>query len=380
MQLRSACALLLSAALGLPGAARADRASGTWTGEVEARGNYYWERSTRVIAPELTAQTESPGGLRLRANYLVDTITSASVAAGAITDDRFTEIRHDVSVGTGYEIDLHDAHLDLSLDARYGVEPDYTSTGGTLGAALSLNDRATVFRLGTSYVHDVVGKKLRGANRDADGRDLSDRGTQGRLDALALNVAFEQVLTPRLVLALGYDLGLLAGYQHNPYRTVGVGGGAPVEERHPDDRTRHNAHARLALHVPQTGTSIHGMYRAYLDSWDIAALTPELRLYQELGEMFMLRLRYRYYTQTRAFFQRPDGYSTEDRYVTDDPKMAAFQSHLIGLMWLVRLAFLERSALDFAWRASLELLAEYNLTNNEHGDGVVLQAALRMPL
>ncbi|MEY4581343.1 MAG: hypothetical protein RL701_6046, partial [Pseudomonadota bacterium] len=28
--------------------AHADEASGTWTGEVEGRGNYFYERSTRV--------------------------------------------------------------------------------------------------------------------------------------------------------------------------------------------------------------------------------------------------------------------------------------------------------------------------------------------
>jgi hypothetical protein len=37
--------------LGAPLAA--DEASGTWTGEVTVQGNYYWETSTRVVAPEV---------------------------------------------------------------------------------------------------------------------------------------------------------------------------------------------------------------------------------------------------------------------------------------------------------------------------------------
>lgn len=363
----------------LPTGARADGSSGTWTGDIELRGNYYWERSTRVVAPELTANAESPDGVRVHANYLVDTITSASVAAGALTDNRFTEIRHDLTLGTGYELDLDGAQLDLTLNGRYGYEPDYTSTGVTLGGALSLNERTTIFRLGATYVHDVVGKKLRGANRSEDGRDLSDRGTQGELDALVLNLGLEQVLTPRLVLTLGYDLGVAHGYQHNPYRRVVVDG-TPVDELHPSDRTRHNGHARLAWYIPESGTAIQALYRAYLDSWDIAALTPEARVYQEIGDLVMLRLRYRYYTQTRAFFQRPDGsYTAEDEHFTDDPKMSEFDSHLLGTMLLVHLEFLDQTPLDFAWQATLEFTFEYNWSSSAYGDGIIAQAALRLP-
>ena len=51
---RAAIAVVaLAAMLALPGEpARADELTGTWTGNVELRGNYWWERSTRVIAPE----------------------------------------------------------------------------------------------------------------------------------------------------------------------------------------------------------------------------------------------------------------------------------------------------------------------------------------
>src|SRR5579862_1045924 len=40
------------------GPVMADEASGTWTGTVEARGNYFWERSTRVIVPTFKVVTE----------------------------------------------------------------------------------------------------------------------------------------------------------------------------------------------------------------------------------------------------------------------------------------------------------------------------------
>ena len=372
-------AALAACVLGLvaPGVTRAqgDPPAGEWQADVEIRGNYYLERSTRVVAPEAELEVRTPQGVRLQAGYLVDTITSASLGAGAVTDNRFTEIRHDVTAGGAYEFDLGDQQLDLSVTGRYGYEPDYTSTGASAAARMSMNDRATVLSLGATYIHDVVGKKLRGADRTAAGRDLSDRGTQGTLDAFVLNAGFEQALSPQLTVAVGYDLGLLYGYQHNPYRGVGA-----RDEQHPDRRGRHNAHARLAYYFPETGTALHAIYRAYLDTWDIGALTPEARVYQELGDLLMLRLRYRYYTQTRAFFQRPDGnYLDGDEHITADPKMSEFHSHLLGTMLLLHLEFLERTPLDFAWQSTLEFTFEYLWNTSASGNAVLAQAALRVP-
>src|SRR5262245_18136952 len=59
---------------------QADDATGTWTGSLEGRGNYYWERSTRVVVPAAKIKLAAPNGLRVGADYLVDVITSASIA------------------------------------------------------------------------------------------------------------------------------------------------------------------------------------------------------------------------------------------------------------------------------------------------------------
>src|SRR3954468_16017199 len=83
----------------------ADAVTGTYTGSVALRGNYYWERSTRVVAPSLTAAVETPHGVRVDGTYLIDAITSASQATGVQTDNTFREIRHDAQLGVGHEFD-----------------------------------------------------------------------------------------------------------------------------------------------------------------------------------------------------------------------------------------------------------------------------------
>src|ERR1700759_1228744 len=88
--------------------ARADEASGRWTGLVEARtANYYWERSTRVVVPSARVTVESPNGIRIHADYLVDVIASASIAqTGGGSDKVYTELRHAIGTGIGKTVSV----------------------------------------------------------------------------------------------------------------------------------------------------------------------------------------------------------------------------------------------------------------------------------
>lgn len=359
--------------------ARADEVTGTWTGNVELRGNYYWERSTRVIAPAARLRLDAPNGTELHAGYLVDTITSASQAFGALVDRRFTEIRHDFDIGASHEWDLprEGDTFRLGGSVRHSFEDDYQSYGAGVNGALSFDEDATVFRLNLNVLHDIARQQFRGADRSAGGRDLSDRGVIGELDAVVIGGAWDQILSPVLVSSLGYEIAYLDGYQANPYRLVPVGP-TPMMERHPETRLRHTATGRLAYYIRPTGTALHAMMRIYSDDWDIDAVTPEGRIYQELGPSTQVRLRYRYYQQTQASFAPPDGGYPEDAaYFTADPKMTAFHSHLLGFAGSLRLDGLAGSSLDFASRATFELSFDYLWNTNRYGNAVIAQAALR---
>ena len=351
-----------------------------WHGEVSLRGDYFWERSTRVVAPGLDARVETPWQVELSGHYMLDAITSASQATGVQTDRAFTERRHEGGLGVAREWDLQSAILGLSLYGRYSSEPDYQSLSGNLTASLAWNDRASTATLGIVYLHDWVGAILRGANRSFGGRDLSDRGVVGQLDAVTVTATFEQVLSPQTLLQVGYDLGVQRGFLANPYRQVSVQG-VLRPETHPDERWRHTGSARLAHVFPETGTAVHLLYRAYLDSWRIAAINPEVRIYQELGDSWLLRLRYRHYRQRRAFFYRADqaDYRVEDPYFSSDPKMSAFYSHLLGVKlrgngaWVAPL--LGSWVRDWIGELSVERL----WTTNRFGNAVIGQASLTIP-
>nr|MDQ3036770.1 DUF3570 domain-containing protein [Myxococcota bacterium] len=358
-----------------------DRTTGTWTGAVEVQGNYYWETSTRVVAPELRFQLTSPDGTDVHAEYLVDSITSASIAAGVVEDIRFTETRHQVSLGVGHELDLGEAQLRLDLSTRISHEPDYLATSATLAATLSLAQRCTLIGLSLTYIHDDVGAVVRGGQPRVgdDGRDLSNRGRVGELEGVTVGLSLSQILTPTLVATVGYDLVHNWGFLQNAYRGVMIEGVVRPED-HPDERTRSSLYGRVALFVPETRTAFHAMYRFYVDGWDVAALTPEVRVYQELGDELTLRLRYRYYQQTRSFFYRsPDQYVTGDPFVTNDPKMEAFESHLFGVHARVGMGMLAQTPLSFAGDGEVWFSFDYWVQTSRFGNGVIAQAGVRVP-
>jgi len=367
--------------LGLPPrGSRADEVTGTWTGDVQVRGNYYWDRSTRVVAPELIAQLEAPQGSRLRVDYLVDSITSASIAAGALEDTRFTEIRHDIAIKGGHEFYTRENPVDVWGGVLFSREPDYFSFSSFFQPTIWLADRATMFRGRATYRHDEIGQNFRGGSQMRPGDDGSISGSNFRetLDAISIAVGWEQALTPTLVLEVAYDFTLQSGFLANPYRSV-LGGQRP--EEHPDLRLRNLLYSRLAWYIPRSRTSLQAIYRSYLDDWAISAINPEVRIYQEMSPYFQTRLRYRYYKQTSSFFYKndPTTYTFQDRYVTSDPKMSAFQVNEIGIQFLVLGSFLEGRAHRSIAGAQFDISFNYRWNTNAFGNQVIAQTGVRIP-
>lgn len=379
--MRACVSLLVAfAMLGAASSVRADESSGRWTGQVSLWGNYYWETSTRVEAPGASFRLSSPDGVDVRGDYLLDAITSASIAAGVSTDQRFTEIRNQGSLGVGHEFDLGTEQLRLDVSGRVSIEPDYVATGVTLSGVLSMAERCSLLGFSLGYIHDDVGQVIRGGA--SAGAALSNRGRVGQLEGVQAGIYFSQILTATSVLTVGYDLVHNNGFLQNAYRQVPIVGSQPVPEHHPDQRTRHSFYGNLRWIVPESDTAFHLMYRVYVDDWGIGALTPEARIYQGLGSNVMLRLRYRYYNQLHAFFAPPiGGYTSvmDEQFVSADQKMAAFENHLIGFHALVQLNFLAESPLSFLEQGHFILSFDYYLQGSRFGNAVIAQAGVEVP-
>ncbi len=344
-------ALVLALLLAAP--ARADE-----NNQITLRGNYWRDRNTRVIQPEADLSKELPTGTILSAHYLLDTITSASIAAGASADKTFTELRNEAGFGLAQRL----RQVTLSATYSYSSESDYWAHLMTFGAAVDLFEKNTMLAMKLAY----------GINSVAQRAGATVYVPVGGLQTFGLIASWTQVLSQRLLGTLEYDLGVIgfgskigdptgtpdkdSGYQANPYRSVNLGG-SPARESVPFQRIRQSVSLTLRWYVP-TGSRttpyliFRPSYRFYWDDWGMLTHTPELRMYIPVGPV-EFRFTGRYYVQNAASFASlvdgspayPNGQgkpctqctaqSTRENdsgarlYYTSDPKLYAWDSFFL---------------------------------------------------
>lgn len=325
------------AALPLVLVASTVRADG-WIG---LSGNYYKERSTRVIEPIITGRVNLPHDVQLDLGYAVDQVTSAS-SATTVTDELFNEYRHELRVAA--RIRLWEL-LTPGLRFRFSRESDYTSInfGGDL--SLDLFDKTTTLSAFAQYQTDTITQRERAGFRDG-------------LDTLALGVSGTQVINKYMIGGLSAEVQLLDGYQENPYRP----------ETHPRDRTRWAFSGWLAGRVPVSRTTVRGQYRFYVDSWDLVGHTVELKVTQEILPGLEIAPLVRVYSQSGVFFV-----SLTDNFVTFDPKLFQFASRTYGAQISWQQRWLRGTWLDPLADAWIEPAYYYLDTEIQYGAAHIAQ-------
>jgi hypothetical protein len=347
---------------------------------VTVRGVYYREASTRVVQPMAQLSKDLPQGFDAGAYFLVDAITSASVAAGASQDQLFTEFRKEVGLGAGKTFD----RTRIGALFRESREPDYISHGVGLSLTQGVWENSGTLNFAAAYGHDTVGPNL-----------------NMYLDVLFGSVSYTQALSPTLLVQGGYEAAYLDGYQGNPYLRVPNLG----YENPPPRRLRHVLVARVANYFPLLNSGVQLHYRFYIDQgidetpnpWGLSAHAFEARLYRMLTPLLELRLSYRYYSQGAAAFWcntdpthggnpgcyghlDPSGMVVTDKYYVADPKAGPLATHvpLMQLWWEARglrgLPFLEWFA-----AGAFEVSYGYYIQDTRYGNAHQLQTGYSLP-
>jgi hypothetical protein len=356
-------------------------------GEMTLRGVYYKERSTRVVQPMLDAMFEVGVHGLVTGHLLVDAITSASASSGAATAEPFTENRFEAGGGYAHELaGPEDSFLDVIRvggDAKVSREPDYSSLYAGVRAEAELAQKNATVGIGGGVSFDTLDASgtqetsglATGLKLQCPG-DMLASSDECDVKTYSMFASFSHLLSRNALVGVTYDLARQSGFLSNPYRQVIVSP-VPLPERHPYERTRHAFAISARYYVPSVQTAFIAAYRFYKDSWDVHAHTPELRIVQQVGRGADASFRYRYYTQDASFFYQ-DRYTTSMiTYVTDDPKMSAFDGHLLE----AKLGVLgEVFGLQGRWAgARLEGILEYIIQHNRFGNAVVAHAALTVP-
>ncbi|MBP6629361.1 MAG: DUF3570 domain-containing protein [Kofleriaceae bacterium] len=291
--------------------------------------------ATRVISPRLGAAAELTDASTIEASWEVDAWTGASIDVTTAATEAIHEARTALTLGGSYQWadvamgGLGDGDLRLSASYRSSLEHDYQSHGGVVGAVLELGEKNTTLAGYALGSRDTVG-------RADDPEFARTQWTAGG------RVGLTQVLDPRSLVEVTYDLLHVGGFQASPYRWVAVGGmgvcagDAPycLPEQVPDARDRHavSVRGRRALSSAwSTGLELRG----YLDSWGVGSLTAQPDVAWLATDTDTLDLRLRYYTQGEASFYRPRYFALTDAegYLTRDRKLSAFWQAEAGLSW-----------------------------------------------
>ena len=182
-----------------------------------------------------------------------------------------------------------------------------------------------------SNIQNLVKGVTEGFKKDLELRGVGYRVAQ-KGNVLVLSLGYSHVLHQRVVGGLNLEGIYARGPQDNPYRRAR--NGSP--EIHPLVRKRLAPSLWMRIAIPEAKMVLEPRYRYYVDDWAIRAHSIEGRVHFRPQRDLQLRLLYRYYTQTQAFFWRDDGvWADEYPYRSDDPKMDDFRSHTIGgrLIW-----------------------------------------------
>jgi hypothetical protein len=340
--------LQLIALLALGGIARAED-------KVDIGVSYFSEpiraQALHVITPSVRANVDAHRTFSIRMGYDVDIVTGSTPRLYGSSVDaissatHFSDYRH--AFHGGAEARIAAATLDLGY--TYAFENDYRSHSIDASAKVDLWGKNTSFRLGYAHNFDSVcdadnaGAQPLERKALATSKGCFNSKTPGVVtEPLAIDsyfIAWTQVWHPIVLSDISASFQSLDGFQSNPYRLVRLFSGTiDAQESEPRIRERLAVSGRLRIAIKKAHAAVGIGGRYYWDTWAIQSGTVELEYEQYLASSLLLRLRGRFYQQSRALFYRDAGevrsyesVGPVGQYFAGDRELAPFRDYLVGL-------------------------------------------------
>jgi hypothetical protein len=290
-----------------------------------------------VTGPALLVRKSVGDSVSLSGRYYVDTISSASIDV-ITTASPYTDKREEFQVGVDY---LHGNTL-MGLSLSSSKESDYLADTLNLNVSQDLFEGLTTVTMGYSQGYDTI--------QPINSTDVHD------INRYRYRLGLSQVLTPTLLLNVGYEGIAEEGYLNNPYRYARVLG-AFVPEIYPGTHDSQALAVRFmkgfSSDTRSVGESARADYRYYRDNWGISSNTLLLAYQRYFANRWLGEVHYRFYQQSAASFYS-DNFSTEMTYMARDKELSAFQSNTLGIKatWFFpsgKTYFIDRLSLNFAY-------------------------------
>lgn len=320
--------------------------------KVEVKAEYFTEpapkQALHVFHPAVGLNVDAHPAFSLNFGYEADVVSGATPrtygAMDAISSaTQFTDTRH--AFHGGAELRLGPTAIDAGY--TYGFENDYRSHAIDASAKVDLWGKNTTFALGYAHnfdsVCDVDNKGAMPTERRSLGssKGCFDPKTVGIIsEPLAIDsysASWTQVLTPILLSDLSVSFQVLDGFQSNPYRRVRLFGTVEAQESEPLLRQRVAVQARLRVAIVRARAALGMLGRFYWDTWGVKSGTAEVDWEEWVHPQLVMRLRGRFYQQSRALFYRDAGETLSyeavgpvGQYFTGDRELSPFRDYLVG--------------------------------------------------
>jgi Protein of unknown function (DUF3570) len=253
------------------------------------------------------------------ANYYMDMVSSASIDV-MTTASPYKEERTQGSLA----FDVLHGKTQYSVSYTLSDESDYTANTASFDVSQDIFGDLTTVSFGFSQGWDEVRK------RDDDVFEES-------IDRRNYRFGLQQIVTPRLMAGLNYEVITDEGFLNNPYRSVrylddtSARGFSYQPELYPQTRTSNSVSLNARYYLPYRA-SVHGEYRFYTDTWGIDASTASLGYTHPWGKRWIFEAGYRWYDQSAAdfysdLFPRADA----QNFLARDKELSTFTSHMLSL-------------------------------------------------
>jgi hypothetical protein len=272
-----------------------------------------------IDGPSLLLRKKFAEKYSVSANYYMDMVSSASIDV-MTTASPYTEERTQGSLA----FDILQGKTQYSVSYTLSDESDYTANTATFDLSQDFFGDLTTVSFGFSQGWDEVRKN-------------GDNAFKETIDRRNYRFGLQQIVTPRLMTGLNYEVITDEGFLNNPYRSVrylddtSARGFSFQPELYPHTRTS-NAVAINARYFLPHRAAVHGEYRYFTDTWGIEANTVSLGYTHTWGKRWILEAGYRWYDQSAAdfysdLFPRADA----QNFLARDKELSTFTSHMFSL-------------------------------------------------
>lgn len=304
-----------------------------------------------VINPSATLSVKPWESFGITGGWSADIVSGASIktrnaARGqnpdAVSSASVKDTRHVVNGGFSFNHKLST----LSAGYNYSFENDYRSHSVDVSGKTELLQKTVELTLAYSHNWDSVCDRVQ-LDPDPTRRlsldnsngcfKPSDKLTTRPVTIDAIQAGWTQLWSPTFATQATFSIQIQNGFLSNPYREVNIGVSSPAQEYLPNVRVRVAGGLKANWYMRPLKTALRIGGRVYRDTWDVRAISAEAELERYLFiDALRLRLRGRYYTQSRAAFYSDD-YLIEPRgvFFTGDRELSTMRNLLAG----VRLAY-----------------------------------------